>query len=59
MTQAELEMIENSNVKIVRHVPVKRLKSIVQGYRSAGATTVSSKPEQGQVNEYIVTAQFS
>jgi hypothetical protein len=58
MTQAEHEaLFENNGVKVVRHVPVKRLKTVVRAYRSVGAHVVS-KPEQGMKNEYVVKAQF-
>lgn len=59
MTQTEHESLsEADDVKIVRHVPMKRLKTVVRAYRSVGAKKVVSKPEQGKKNEYIVTAQF-
>ena len=59
MTQTEVRDLPDSDaVKIVRHVPLKRLKLIVSAYRSVGAEVVS-RPELGKKNEYIVTAQFN
>ncbi len=59
MTQADFELLHgNDDVKIVRHVPVNKLKLVVSAYRTVGAKVVST-PEQGKKNEYVVTAQFN
>lgn len=59
MTIASIESnSDRDTLKVVRHVPVKKLKLVVSAYRSVGAK-VSSKPEHDTKNEYIVTAQFS
>lgn len=58
ITQAEYgALFENSVVKVVRHLPVKRLKTVVRAYRSLGSHVVF-KPELDRKNEYVVTAQL-
>jgi hypothetical protein len=59
LTQSEFQDLSESDaIKIVRHVPLRQLKTIVSAYRSVGAQVVS-RPELGKKNEYVVTAQFN